>query len=68
MLRCAYGGEFKSIDPIIPTTIRNHGNMVYDILLIIPGFRTRQCFSCGKLRKQKVRVSKKEQTNASSSS
>lgn len=59
MLKCSCGGEFKNADRIFATSLRNKGQVVYDIERTFRGYATRVCTQCGKLRKQKLRVSKR---------
>jgi uncharacterized Zn finger protein len=56
MLKCRCGGEFKNVDRIFPTSLRNKGHVMYDKERINPGHATRRCNKCGKIRKQKLRT------------
>lgn len=59
MLKCKCGGEFKNADPLFDSGLRNHGHVVWDQRRLYPGYATRRCNKCYKLRKQKLRVSRK---------
>jgi len=62
MLKCICGGKFISSDFPRDSGLRNYGHIVYDTVRINPGFATRTCDKCGKIRKQKLRT-KKERVN-----
>lgn len=58
MLKCRCGGEFKSIDKVVDSGVRNRGHIVFQDVRIKPGYATRKCTNCGSLREQRLRTAK----------
>ena len=59
MLKCKCGGEFCSIDPVYEVFLPEVTHACFETRRITPGVATRQCNKCGKVREQKLRISKK---------